>query len=133
VGDRTVEPGQTVPVGGRRWKKNSLVVAGFHQKRTDATVMQTVTTDPDGTWSTTITVPGDVENGPAVFGAKGRNKANDGFRCTIPVTVVGASAPAAATSAPAGITTGMVSVAMLVLGAIALVWRRSRRVKSLAA
>ncbi|MEX2459399.1 MAG: hypothetical protein WD770_10495 [Actinomycetota bacterium] len=134
VDDRTVEPGQSVRIGGRRWQANTTIRAGFHQKSTDASVEVTTSTNAEGTWFTSITVPSDVENGPAAFGAQGRDKGGGRFRCIISVTVVGAAdATSASTATPAGITTGMVSIAAVVAFGIFLLVSHRRRMRKLSA
>jgi hypothetical protein len=133
--DHSVEPGQDVKFGGRRWKKDTTVEAGFHQKGSpgsDTQVSEFVQTDSTGQFETFITVPEDVRNGDAVFGAQGKDKRGNIFRCIVPVHVVGADEPAAAsTSQPAGITTGMLALAILVLFTGFLAVRRHRRTRAL--
>ena len=135
VSDHTPMPGQTVLVGGKFWKKNQTLTVGFHQKRTDTVVLKTATTGADDRWHTTITVPESVVNAPAAFGAIGKDKSGKRFRCIIPVNNTGAGTPRFPTSAsePAGITTGMASLAVLGLFGAHLAIRHRRRVKKLLA
>lgn len=133
VSDHTPEPGQTVLVGGKFWKPNTTLTVGFHQKRTDTVVLKTATTGDDDQWQTTITVPETVVNAPAAFGAIGKDKSGKRFRCIIPVDITGAGGPRYPTSAsePAGITTGMASLAVAGLFGAHLMIRHRRRVKKL--
>lgn len=129
---RTVSPGDEVEFGGRRWKANNQVLAGFHQGSSDTTITDVIGTDSTGTWHRVFTIPNTVENGDAAFGAQGRDRRGKFFRCIIPVQVVGAASVRASASEPAGITTGMVSLAVLGLAGVLLFWRNRRRVNSLA-
>ena len=138
--DRRVEPGQTVLFGGRFFDPGVTITAGFNQKLPgpNATVITTTTTDAAGQWQVSITIPGNVRNGAAVFGAIGTEGAHEGdnetVRCIYPVRVVGAAQPvnAAASSEPAGVTTGMATALVFALFGAHLVIRR-RRMKSLLA
>ena len=133
--DHSPEAGQDVRFGGRRWMKNATVEAGFHQKGSpgsDVAVSEFVPTDSTGQWETFITVPEDARKGDAVFGAQGPDKRGNKFKCIRPVRVVDPDQPAAASaSQPAGITTGMLSLTILVLFAGFLAFRRYRRTRAL--
>ncbi len=133
--DHTPQPGQANQFGGKFWKAGTTVDAGFHQKSTDATVLQEdLSVAPDGHWQTVIVTPNDVENGPAVYGVKGVDRNGNRFRCFVNVTVVGASAAtSASTTAPAGITVGVASLIVMSLFAGWLVFRHRQRGKSLVA
>jgi hypothetical protein len=140
--DTRVEPGQTVLFGGRFWDPGVTVTAGFNQKLPgpNATVIKTTTTNAEGQWQVSITIPSNVRNGAAVFGAIGTEGAHEGaketIRCIFPVRVVGAAQPANASSTteqePAGVTAGMATGLVFALLGAHLVIRR-RRMKSLLA
>jgi hypothetical protein len=133
--DHTPSPGQANQFGGKFWKPGSTVDAGFHQQSTDATVLQeNLPVGANGQWATVIVTPNDVENGPAVYGAKGLDRNGNPFNCIVNVTVVGASAAATASaSSPAGITVGTASLVALAMFGAWLVLRNRQRTKKLVA
>jgi hypothetical protein len=92
VNQTVVAPGESVQVSGDNWQENSSVQVRFHQGNL-AQVYGPFPTDADGSFSASITIPGNAKDGPAQIAVGGPDQSADRTRCVVQVTVDSGSPP----------------------------------------
>lgn len=123
-----VRPGEPITVSGEGFAPNTTVTITFD----DAVVLGTTQTRPDGTFSTTVTIPANASPGTHTITATG-TAANGGTRrLTTTVRVLGTAAAAPGGTLPrtgTGITAPLAASAGLLIaaGVVAVTATRRRR------
>lgn len=92
VNQTVVSPGESVQVSGDNWQESSSVQVRFHQKNV-IEEYGPFPTDADGSFSTTITIPLEADDGPAQIAVGGPDQSGDRVRCVVQVTVDTGSPP----------------------------------------
>jgi LPXTG-motif cell wall-anchored protein len=102
-----VQAGGTLTLSGTNWLPESTVVLTI-----DGEVVGTPETDSTGSFTTTVTIPADLEPGQHSLVATGRDQNGDPFSANCPFTVTGAEAPGIP------VTGTNVSLGLIILGAM---------------
>jgi LPXTG-motif cell wall-anchored protein len=104
-----VQAGGSASVSGTNWLQNSTVVLTFES---DPVVVGTPETDDEGSFSTTVTIPSDAEEGTHTITATGRDQAGDPATASCPVTVT------AGVPGEIPVTGTNISLGLIILGAM---------------
>lgn len=92
VNQTVVSPGESVEVSGDNWQENSSVQVRFHQRNVNQEYGP-FPTDSDGSFSATITIPLEAQDGPAQIAVGGPDQSGERARCVVQVTVDTGSPP----------------------------------------
>jgi len=130
VSDSTVAPGESIVLTGERWQGGASIVLTFHSA---AVSLGSVTARPDGSFSTSVTIPSSAAPGAHQILATGTASSGATRTVATDLTVLGTVTPPGGTAFTgsrlqvwmvAGVVLLFVGLALIVLG------RRRSRVSS---
>jgi hypothetical protein len=129
VSDSTVTAGASVTVTGDRWQGGSTVTLSFH-----STVVRlgSVTTRPDGSFSTSVTIPSNASAGTHAIVASGTASNGRARTVSTAVTVLGdvVTAPGSTAFTGAHLDVWMATALLLFLAGAGLILIGRRRSRS---